>query len=210
MTAVSLASTGDMRMKEIWPRINKSTIQTACAAIMDSIIYLAVPLDGSIINTHVIEYDTTTGNYNLIELPEIDDWLVLRQGQQETLLFLSDGQVYRYDSGYTFFNNTPINAVWTSPYISCGSLASKKQTGRIYMSINATSLDVNRPPQVKISMISGNKTRFKIIKLKPGLNEIRKRVKVRGRTFRFRIENLNGDPLTIHRGVEIHIEEDYD
>lgn len=210
MTADSLASLGDKRMKDIWPRINKSTIETACAAIMDNIIYLAVPLDGSIINTHVIEFDTTTGNYNLIALPGVDDWLVLREGQQETLLFLSDGQVYRYDSGYTFYDGDPINAVWTSPYISCGSLASKKQTGRIYMSISAASLDVNRDPQIKISMISGGKTRFKLIKLKNGINEIRKRVKIRGRTFRFRIENQNGDPLTIHRGVEIHIEEDFD
>lgn len=210
MTAVSLSSTGDKRLKEIWPRINKATIQTACAAIMDNIIYLAVPLDGSIINTHVIEYDTTTGEYNLIALAGVDDWLVLREGQKETLLFLSDGQVYKYDSGYTFYDGAAINAVWTSPFMSCGSLASKKQTGRIYLSVNAASLDVTRQPEIKLSMISGNKTRFKIIKLKSGVNEIRKRVKVRGRSFRFKIENQHGDPLTIHSGMEIHVEEDYD
>lgn len=210
MSADSLSSLGDEKLKEIWPRINTSTIQTACAAMVDNIIYLAVPLDGSIINTHVIEYDTRTGTYNLVELEGVDDWLVLREGQQETLLFLSGDQVYRYNSGYTFYDGTAINAVWTTPYITCGSLASKKQTGRIYMAINATSLDVTRDPQIKLTMLSGGKTRSKTLKLKPGLNEIRKRVKIRGRSFRFKIENVNGDPLTIHRGVEIHIEEDYD
>lgn len=210
MSATPLSANGDKKLREIWPRINKSTIQYACATIMDNIIYLAVPLDGSIINTHVIEYDTSTGNYNLIDLPGVDDWLVLRQGQSETLLFSSAGRIYRYNSGYTFYDGAPINASWTTPSISCGSLAAKKQTGRIYMSVNATSLDVNRQPQIKLTMLSGNKVRSKLIKLKEGHNEIRKRVKVRGRSFQLRIENVNGDPLTINRGVEIHIEEDYD
>lgn len=210
MTALPLSANGDQKLKDFWSRINKSTIQYACAAMMDNIIYLSVPLDGSIINTHVVEYDTATGNYSIIELPGIDDWLVLREGQQETLLTISCGQVNRYDSGYTFQEGQPINAVWTSPYISCGSLSSKKQTGRVYMSINATSLDISRKPQVKVSMFCGNKVRTKLIKLKPGLNEIRKRVKIRGRAFRFRIENVDGDPLSINQGVEIHIEEDFD
>ena len=210
MTAVSLSSMGDERLKDIWPRINKSTIETACAAMVDNIIYLAVPLDGSIINTHVIEYDTTTGTYNLMAIPGVDDWLVLREGQKETLLFLSGDQLYRYNSGYTFYDGAPINAVWTTPWITCGSLASKKQTGRIYMSIIATSLDISRQPMIKLTMLSGSKVRSKTLKLKSGVNEIRKRVKIRGRSFRFKIENVNGDPLTINRGVEIHIEEDYD
>ena len=210
MTASSLASAGDRRLKDIWSRINISTIHTACAEIVDNIMYLAVPLDGSVINTHIIEYDIRTGTYNLIELPGVDDWLVLRIGQQETLLFVSGGQIYRYDSGYTFYDGEPINAVWTSPNISCGTLSSKKQTGRIYLSVSATSLDITKEPEIKITLISGDKERSKIIKLKTGLNEIRKKVKIRGRMFRFRLENVDGNPLTIHRGIEIHVEEDYD
>ena len=210
MSATPLTAIGDEKLKEIWPRINKSNIQYSCATFMNNIIYLSVPLDGSIINTHVIEYDITNGHYNVIELPGIDDWLVLRNGQAETLLFISTGMVYKYNSGYTFYDGAPINAVWTTPYISCGSLSSKKQTGRIYLSVNATSLSPRLAPQIKLSMLSGNKIRSKIIKLKSGKNEIRKRVKIRGRTFRLRIENMDGNPLTIHNGVEIYIEEDFD
>ena len=210
MTAVPLSANGDKKLREIWPRINQSTIQYSCAAIKDNVIYLAVPLDGSIINTHVIEYDTITGNYNIIELPGVDDWIVMRRGQTETLLMVSAGHIYRYDSGYTFYDNGPINASWTSPSISCGTLSSKKQTGRIYMAVTASSIDVTRQPQIKLSMISGSKVRSKTIRLKNGVNEIRKRVKIRGRSFQFKIENVDGDPLTIHRGIEIHVEEDYD
>lgn len=209
MSAMPLSGLGDKRLKDIWARVNPSTIETACAVMMNNVIYIAVPLDGSVMNTHVIEYNILDGTYNVVQYPGVDDWLILREGQKETLLFLNGRQIYRYDSGYTF-DGTAINATWTSPYISCATLASKKSTGRIYMSVTATSLDVSRTPQIKLTMLSGTKTRTKIIKLKNGHNEIRKRVKIRGRMFRFRIQNVSGDPLTIHRGIEIHIEEDFD
>ena len=210
MEATPLSAAGDRKLKDIWSRINNSTIDTACAVLKDNVIYIAVPLDGSIINTHVVEYYLLDGTYSIISLPGVDDWLVLREGQNETLLFLSGSQVYRYDSGYTFYNKDPINSVWTSPSITCGTVASRKQTGRVYMLVTAQSLDVRKQPRIKITMLSGDKERAKIVVLKPGLNEIRKRVKFRGRAFRFRIENVDGDPLTIHHGVEIHIEEDFD
>ena len=210
MEASALSASGDRKLKDIWDRINDSTIDTSCAVLRDNVIYLAVPLDGSIINTHVIEYHLLDGTYSIIDLPGVDDWLLLREGQKETLLFLSGDQIYQYDKGYVFFDGTPINAVWTSPSITCGSISSRKQTGRIYMTVSAISLDVDKDPQIKISLFSGEKVRTKIISLKPGINEIRKRVKIRGRNFRFRIENVDGNPLTIHKGIEIHIEEDFD
>lgn len=139
----------------------------------------------------------------------VDDWLLLREGQLETLLYLNADQIYRYDSGYTF-DGAPIHARWSSPMISCGTLSSRKQTGRIYLTVTAQSLNIQEMPKIKISMFSGNKVREKLIALKPGLNEIRKRVKIRGRMFRFQIENVDGGPLIIHRGMEIHVEEDFD
>ena len=209
MQVTSLSAAGDRRLKDVWSRINDSTIQNACAVIQDGIIRLAVPLDGSIINTHVIEYDTQSGVYSLIELPGVDDWLLLREGQRETLLFLNGDQLYRYDSGYNVYGDG-VNASWLSPEISCGTMSSRKSTGRIYMYVNAQSRDVERKPRMKITMISGNKSREKILQLKAGRNDIRKRVKIRGRTFRFKLENMDGDPLTIERGIEIYIEEDFD
>lgn len=209
VTAAPMTALGDRKLKDVWKRINESTISTACAVLKDNIIYLAVPLDGSIINTHVIEYNLFDGTYSILEIPGVDDWLLMREGQKETLLYLSGNGVYQYGVGYTFAGE-PINASWISPEISGASLSSRKTTGRVYMKVDAQSLDINKEPYIKISMISGNKTREKLIRLKSGINDIRKRVKIRGRTFRFKIENVDGNPLTIHRGIEIMIEEDYD
>lgn len=205
----SLAEKGDRKLKDIWKRINPSTIDRACAVIKDSVIYLAVPLDGSTINTHVIEYDVSSGVYSLVELPGVDDWLVLRQGQKETLLYLDADKIYTYGTGYTFHGN-PIQARWLSPEITCGSLSSKKSTGRIYMTVEAQSLNITMEPAIRITLYSDVKERTKLIPLKNGINRIRKRVKIRGRVFRFCIENVNGDPMSVNKGMEIRIEEDYD
>ena len=208
-SVASLSEAGDRKLKNIWTRINPSTINQACAVMKDTVIYLAVPLDGSAINTHVIEYDTSTGVYSLIELPGVDDWLILREGQKETLLYLDGDKILRYGASYSF-SGEPINASWISPEITCGSLASKKSTGRIYMTVDAQSLDITKQPEMRITMFSDTKARTKVIPLKNGINRLRKRVKIRGRAFRFKIENMNGDPLSINKGMEIRVEEDYD
>lgn len=208
-SVASLAEAGDRKLKDIWARINPSTVNQACAVMKDSVIYLAVPLDGSAINTHVIEYDVSTGVYSIIELPGVDDWLVLREGQKETLLYLDADTVYRYGVGYTFHGDA-IDASWMSPEITCGSLSSKKSTGRIYMTVDAQSLDVSKTPEIRLTMYTDTKERAKLIPLKNGINRLRKRVKIRGRAFRFKIENVNGNPLSINKGMEIRIEEDFD
>ena len=184
-------------------------IGKACAVLKETVLYLAVPLDGSAINTHVVEYDVTTGVYSIIALPGVDDWLLLREGQSEKLLYLDADTIYAYGNGYTF-HGEPIEARWTSPEISCGSLSSKKSTGRIYMTVDAQSLDVTKEPVLKITLETDKKERTKLIPLKNGINRLRKRVKIRGRTFRFTLENVDGNPLSINSGIEIRVEEDYD
>ena len=78
------------------------------------------------------------------------------------------------------------------------------------MTVEAQSLNIGMEPTIRITLYSDTKERAKLIPLKNGVNRIRKRVKIRGRVFRFRIENVNGDPMSINKGMEIRIEEDYD
>ena len=78
------------------------------------------------------------------------------------------------------------------------------------MTVEAQSLNIGMEPAIRITLFSDVKERTKLIPLKNGVNRIRKRVKIRGRVFRFCIENINGDPMSINKGMEIRIEEDYD
>lgn len=208
MTVTSLAHAGDRKLRDVWGRINSDAIECARAVIYDDVLYMAVPLDGEAANTHVIEYNLRDGTYSMNDFAGIADWLVYREGQRETLLCLVGNTICRYGEGNTF-NGEPVNAYWYSPEITLGTLTTKKKVGRIYMSVDAESLTAD-PPELKISLISGNKTRTKVLPLKVGHNEVRKRIKVRGRSFRFLIENVNGNPLIINRGMEIVLEEDSD
>lgn len=215
MTVSSLAHTGDRKLKYVWQSLDPAHIADACAVICDDVLYMAVPLlDGSEVpseNNRVIEYNLRDGTYNIVAIDGITDWLVYREGQQETLYCLIDDQIYRYDSGTSMPDGGPVEAVWTTPYIDCGTLASKKATGRIYMSVYAKSLDVTKKPQIRLTMISDKgKERMKVLDLNDGTTIIRKRVKVRGRAFRLRIENVDGNPLTINKGLQIAYEEDSD
>lgn len=208
-SVATLASLGDRKAKGIWARVNQSYVSGACAALCDDVIYIALPLDASTANSHVVEYNIQDGTYSLVACAGITDWMMLKEGQKETLLVLVGAQMYRYDSGATILGSD-IAAYWNSPEITLGTLSSRKSTGRLYMSINATSHDVGADPSIKVTFTSGDKTRTKIIPLKSGANEIRTRIKIRGRSFRFKIENQNGDAITINRGMEIAVEEDFD
>lgn len=209
-TVYTLRSQGDRKLKDSWAKLNAEAIEAACAVFYDGVIYLSVSLDTTESrNTHVIEYNVQEGTYSVVALAGIDDFLVLHEGQKETLLAISWDKVFKYDTGASF-NGDPINAVWTSPEIDIGTLASKKQTGWVYVTVAGTSLTVGVDPEVKISMISGDKVRSKIIPLSAGKNHLRKKIRIRGRNFRFRIESVNGNPLTIYKGMEIAVEEDFD
>lgn len=210
MSVSSLRSSGDQRLKDAWASMDFAKLDKACAVMYNNVIYLSVCLDDEeSANTHVIEYDTVSGYYSIVEAPGIDDFLVLRDGLQETLLAIAWNKVYRYDSGATLLGQ-PIEAVWTSPEIDFGTAASKKSVGEVYMRLESTSLDPEADATVKLSMISGDKTRERIVTLKTGINIIKKRIRIRGRSFRFKIENTSGNPLTIYGGIEIMVEEDTD
>lgn len=210
VSVTSLWTHGDRKLRDIWKSVNHAAIENVCAAYCNGIIYMALPLDSeSYQNSHMIEYDVAEGTYSIVELPGVDDIMVKHNGQQKTVYVIIWDKVYQYDSGAVFPGGA-IYAVWTSPEISLGSMASKKSTGRVYVTVEGTSLSVDTDPTVKLSLISGDKVRSKVIALKSGPTVIRTRIKVRGRSFRFRIENQNGNPLTIHRGMEIAVEETYD
>lgn len=209
MTVSSFAHMGDRKLKDVWKRLNKAEIHKARACICDDVLYMTLPLDDASDNSHVIEYSLKDGTYSLMDYAGIGDWLIYREGQEEQLMCLIGNQLYIYDAG-TSYCGKAIDAYWLSPEITLGTLTTKKKVGRIYLSVAAQSLNVNEDPEIRVTLISGNKERTKTIRLKNGSNILRQRIKVRGRSFRFRIDSVNGNPLTINRGMEIMLEEDSD
>lgn len=209
MTVQTLAlSTGDNRLVGIAERINRAAAQKACSAIMDGVMYIALPLDGSTINNAVVIYDMTTGIYTLTENYRVDSWLVHHAGNDEKLLFARGNSVMVMEGDTN--DGEQIDAHWLSPWIDAGTKSAKKTTGRIYMSIEARSMTENLP-QIRLTVESEKKVREKIVPIKKdGMNVLRPRVRLRGRMLRFGIETVDGARVTIHPGVQIKIESDED
>jgi len=58
--------------------------------------------------------------------------------------------------------------------------------------------------------MSGDKMRSREIRLNEGINLVRQRLRMRGHSFRFKLENTDGCEVILPRGIEILLEEDSD
>ena len=92
--------------------------------------------------------------------------------------------------------------------IPMDTLAAKRTVGRMNLIAEAHAADGSTG--MRLTLLSGDKEVSKEIRLKEGMNIIRQRLRIRGRTFRFRLENVDGCGLTIPDGLEILLEEDSD
>ena len=207
MSVESLTHAGDKRLEEIWQRMNRNAMEKACAAIYRDVMYLSLPLDGSEENNYVIEYRLNDRSCSLVALGGVSDWLVLREAAGERLLGLIGDRVYEYGAGDTLAGR-PVEAYWTSPEILLDSLAAKRTVGRIMMAVEAHA--ENHMPGMRLTLMSGDQVRSREIRLNEGVNLVRQRLRIRGRSFRFRLENVDGCRVTLPRGLEILLEEDSD
>ena len=201
MSVQTMAQAGVRRLNGIWQRMNREKLSKACAAIFGSTMYLALPLDGAEENSHVIEYRLHDGICSLVELPGVRDWLVVREEQGERLICLIGQGVYEYGTGARLAGQ-PIRARWISPVIMPSTLDARRTVGRMSMIVEA-----EEEGALRLKLTSGDRERTKEVALKRGVNLIRQRLRIRGRSFRFGIENVDGCAVKLPDGLEILMEE---
>ena len=207
MSVRTLSHAGEKKLGGLWERLNREAMDGACAVICRDVMYLALPLDGARENSHVLEYRLNEKTCSLTALAGVRDFMVVRDGGGEKLLCLIGKEIHEYGCGGTLAGQS-VEARWTSPEISMGTLAAKRTVGR--MNLIAEAHAAGGGNGLKLTLMSGEKERSRVIRLKEGMNMIRQRIRIRGRTFRFRIENVDGCSLTIPDGLEILLEEDSD
>lgn len=207
MSVESLSHMGDKKLEQIWKRMNRSALDRACVVIYRDVLYLSLPLDGSEENNYVVEYRLNDRSYSMVALNGVRDWLTVREGAGERLLCLIGKQIYEYGGGDTLAG-TLIEAHWTSPEIMMDTLSARRTVGRIFMTVEAHA--ENGRPGIRLSLTSGKRTRSQEIRLENGVNLVRQRLRIRGRSFRFKLENMDGCRVELPRGLEILMEEDED
>ncbi len=207
MSVSTLSQAGDNRLNGIWKRLNREAMAGACAAISGDTMYLALPLDGETENSHVLEYRLGERSCSLVELKGITDWLTVREATGERLVCLIGDTIYEYGTGGTLAGQ-PVEAHWLSPVMTMGTLMAKRTAGRLLLLAEAHAAGGGNG--IRLTLISGGRERTAEIPMKEGLNLIRKRLRIRGRTLRFRIENMDGCALRLPDGMEMIWEEDSD
>ena len=201
MSVQTLAQAGERKLVGIWERMTRTALAGACAAIFGDTMYLALPLDGAEKNSHVLEYRMHDGTCSLVELADVREFLVVREAMGERLICLIGNRIYEYGAGGQLAGQ-PIEARWISPVIMPSAMEAKRTVGRMSMIIEA-----EEDGAVRLGLVSAEKERKQVVPLRKGVNLIRKRIRIRGRTFRFTIENVNGCGMKLPGGLEILMEE---
>jgi len=207
MSVSTLEQSGEPQLRGIWERMNRAALSQACAAIHRGVLYLALPLDGAEHNSHVLEYRINERCASLVALDGVQDWLVVRGEGGEKLLCLVRDCIYEYGAG-TLLDGLPVEAHWLSPELTMGTLTAKRTAGRVCMVVDAQAC--GGQIGLLLTLLGAGRSRSIRIKLREGRNLVRQRIRIRGRTFRFRMENTDGCRLTFPDGMEIVLEEDSD
>ena len=201
MSVQTLMQAGERKLTGIWERMNREAITGACAAVFGDTMYLALPLDGAEENSHVIEYRLHDGTCSLVKLAGVREFLAVREEMGERLICLIGDRIYAYGEG-GMLAGEPVEARWLSPVITPSSLDVKRTVSRMGMVIEAENGGA-----VRLVLTDGEKERTTVIPLKQGVNVVRQRMRIRGRTFRFSIENVDGCGMRLPDGLEILMEE---
>lgn len=207
MSVSTLSHAGERRLDGLWKRMNREKTEEACAAIFRDTLYLALPLDGAQQNSHVLEYRLSDGCCSLVALSGVRDFLVERNGTEERLICLVGKRVLEYGRGGTM-DGLAIEAGWSSPVLAMETLTARRTAERISMTVMAEDMGGGMGMRLTVESEKGSRSRE--VRLKEGVNLVRQRVRIRGRTIRFRIESMYGCRLVFPAGMELLMEEDSD
>lgn len=177
------------RISEYFGLINQSAIDKAVGIIHDDKYILAVPSIVTNTNNLVIEYDMVNGNFmtrtgfDILSFIEFGD---------DLLYLSSDGKIYKYNVGETY-NGTNIDSSWESGFYNAGATNAVKLFNYVYFTGTGNG-------SVKVSIFTEKTLTTPVtvtIPLTSTQSVIKQRVRNKGRTFKVKIENINGADFEI-------------
>ena len=195
---VQVADTGDRRWKEWHKRMSPHFSEAACAIKHDSMLYIALPVDGSETNNLVLEYDMERDTVMPRTGIRVAHWIEW----EERLIFADpEGNLYEYGVGETY-DGEPIEAHWRTPTYNMGNSDSAgdrttKQLGEL------TCYGEGR---MHITTEADHKVKQTEIFFTTPAKRMRKRLNVRGRRFRLTLRAVDGLPFALYGALTIQMD----
>lgn len=182
----------------LFKNINETYIENSCGEIFQNMYLLAIPYGASTENNMVIEFNFVTNDFTIREGVSVSSFLRL-----DNVLLYSDykGNVFEYGKG-NLFDNKLIDSYWENGFTDMNLKNAVKRTDRLYFVGKGDG-------DIKISVITENKTKFKIVTLTEQEKVYRPKISNKGRIIKLRFENIDGSNFTIKK-PELNLEVDYD
>lgn len=199
---VQVTDTQDRRWKKWHARISEHYVDAACAIKHNSMMYIALPVDGSKTNNLVIEYDMERDTVMPRTGIRVSHWIEW----EDRLIFADpEGRLYEYGVGETY-DGGPIEAYWTTPTYSMGSSDSigdrtTKQLGEL------TCYGEGR---MHVTTEADNKIKQTELFFTTPFKRMRKRLNVRGRRFKLTLRAVDGLPFALYGAVTIQMDVESD
>ena len=171
-------------------RVNQSMLYNACAVIFGNKLYAAVPVDEAVYNNLVIEYDITSGVFNIRSGVDIINFGVFRN---ELIFADNAGYVCVFD-GSDKYKGTNIEAHYETPFFDFDNKNVTKTLDSIYFTAKGTG-------KIKITAETENGITTKTVTLKNADKFDLYKINMynTGRRFKFCFDNVDGSTFEITR-----------
>lgn len=184
-------------VQHIMDRLNRDALDKACAAIHDSVYYLAMPLDGSTSNNAILIYNLNEQTFNLIEGLHVRTFLDMFSD----LLFTSDAAP---SSVFTTRGGATLPVEWISSW-----------QDELVKNVNKTTFEVLLASDTTAEVMLGIRTEKKLKEKRVTLpaGKIRRiRLANKGRRWRLEIRSAADETAKwrLIGGVQVMMELDYD
>ena len=200
MTVSSLVHRGDERARGVFARLNPDVLCEACAALMDDVIYIALPLDGSLVNSHVLRYSLSDDSWALLTLSGVRDFLIRRNGMKEELLCLTQEGLFCLGEGDNF-GSTEVSGEWLSPMLLGDQRMNRKRTNRLHVTVESEKAGV-----LTLFTQSERGRAERTFNLSEGISLLKPHLRVCGRCLRFGLKT--SAPVRLPDGLSLEIEVD--
>ena len=193
----------DNKLETFFLRMNKQYAKNAVSIIHKNKLYVALPIDSAVSNSHVIEIDLKRSTYMIRDIPvsaflEYEDKLIFTNGSR---------YIYVYGDGDTK-DGAVINAYWKTPKIDLGEKNAVKTSTTIYIRGLGRSV-LGGECKLKVTTLYDGKTKVKYFPLPLTEKTLRLRFNARGRYLQWIFENYAGCYMTLHSpSVTVETDED--
>lgn len=169
------------KITNIISRMNMSYADDSVGIYYNNKYYLAIPVDGSVTNNLLIEYNITLKSFTTYDIGNITQFI-----EWNNKLYYSSGNTIKE----LFAGTTNLPLTWETPYFDFDVKNARKMSNYIYFRAKGVG-------KVRFELVTDKTTKVLDVELTGTETFYRKKLKNKGRIFKLKISNLDNSSFTL-------------